>query len=70
MKQNFQKNKGVTGKNPFFLIGSFCTHHSIMVVLYGNDALSILMLSTKKRDSSFLKKVLVFQKICFKTKVL
>ena len=41
-----------------------------MVVLYGNDAFSILVFSTKKRYSSFLKKVVVFQKICFKFKVL
>ena len=41
-----------------------------MLVLYGNDASFILVLSTKKRYSSFLKKVFVFQKICFKVKVL
>ena len=41
-----------------------------MTVLCGNDAFSISVLSTKKRYSSFLKKVLVFQKICFKAKVL
>ena len=29
MKQNFQINKIVTVKTPFFVIGSFCTHHSI-----------------------------------------
>ena len=39
-----------------------------MAVLYWNDAFSILVLSTKKRYSSFLKKVFVFQKICFKIK--
>ena len=38
--------------------------------LNGNDVLSILLASTKKRYSSFLKKVFVFQKICFKVKVL
>ena len=77
MKQNFQKNKVVTAKTPFFVIGPFCTHHSIclnmasdMAVLYGNDAFSISVLSTKKRYSSFLRKVFVFQKICFKVKVL
>ena len=32
-----------------------------MVVLYGNDAFSILVLSTKKRYSSFLKKFFVFR---------
>ena len=39
-------------------------------VLNGNDVLSILALSTKKRYSSSLKKVFVFQKIYFKAKVL
>ena len=29
LKQDFQKNKGVTGKTPFYVIGPFCTHHSI-----------------------------------------
>ena len=28
-KLNFRKNKVVTGKTPFFVIGSFCTPHSI-----------------------------------------
>ena len=41
-----------------------------MALLYGNDEFSILVLSTKKHYSSFFKKVLVFQKICFKVKVL
>ena len=39
-------------------------------VLHGSDAFSFLLLSTKKRYSSFLKKVFVFQKICLKIKVL
>ena len=39
-------------------------------VLNGSDVFSILVVSTKKRYSSFLKKVFVFQKICFKVKVL
>ena len=67
----------VTGKTPFFAICPFCTHHSIsltlasdMTVFYGNDAFSILLLSTKKRHSIFLKKAFIFQKICFKFKVL
>ena len=38
-------------------------------VLYGNVAFSILVFSAKKEYSSFLKKVFVFQKICFKVKV-
>ena len=29
LKQNFRKNKVVTYKTLFFVIGSFCTHHSI-----------------------------------------
>ena len=41
-----------------------------MAVLYGNGALSILVLSTKKRYLSFLKKIFVFQKIFLKVKVL
>ena len=41
-----------------------------MAVLYGNDAFSILVLWTKKRYSIFLKKVFVFQRNCFKVKVL
>ena len=43
---------------------------SDIVVLYGNDPFSILVLSSKKRYSSFLKKVFLFQKSCFKVKVL
>ena len=38
-------------------------------VLYGNDAFSFFALSTKKRYFSFLKKVFVFQKICFQVKL-
>ena len=50
------------------MIGPFCTPNSISisserVVLYGN-------VSTKKQHSSILKKIFVFQKICFKVKVL
>ena len=41
-----------------------------MAVLYENDVFSILVLSTKKLFSSFLKKVFVFQKIYFNVKVL
>ena len=40
------------------------------VVLERNDVFSISVVSTKKRYSSFLKKVFVFLKICFKVKVL
>ena len=41
-----------------------------MALLYGNDTFSILVLSTKKGYSSFLKKVSVFQKLCFIVEVL
>ena len=42
----------------------------VRAVLNGNDVFSILMVSTKKLYSSFSKRVFVFQKICFKVKVL
>ena len=70
MKQNFQQNKVITGKTPFSVI--LCESHCVvtilfvltlasdMAVLYGNDAFSILVRSTKKWYSSFLKKVFVF----------
>ena len=38
--------------------------------LYGNVALSIIVLSSKKHCSSLLKKDLVFQKTCFKVKII
>ena len=41
---------------------------SDMAVSYGNDAFSILVLSTKKRYFSFFMKVFVFQKILLKLK--
>ena len=41
-----------------------------MAVLNGNDAFSILVLSTKKRYSNLLKKAFGFQKVCFKAEVL
>ena len=60
MKQNFQKNKVVTGKTLFIVIGPFCSHHSFVLTLdsdmaafYGNDAFSILVPSTKKRYPVF-----------------
>ena len=46
------------------------TFASDRALLYGNKAFSILVLSTKKQHSSFLKKGFVFKKICFKVKVL
>ena len=41
-----------------------------MAGLYENDAFLIFVLSTKKLYSSLLKKVFIFEKICFKVKVL
>ena len=75
MKQNFQKNKAATGKTAFFVIGSFYNPHSICLnisfwegsfvwVCYAFNPRTL----TTKQYSSFLKKVFVFQKICFKVK--
>ena len=57
------------------MIGPFCSRYTIFLtmasdraVLNGNDVFSILVASAKKSYSSFLKKV--FQKLCFKVKVL
>ena len=41
-----------------------------MAVFYGNDAFSIVELSTEEWYSGFLKKVFVWRKICFKVKIL
>ena len=77
LKQDFRKNKAVAGKTPFYVIGPFCTPHSILLtlasdrtVLYGIDAFSFLVVSTKKQYSSFLKNVFVLQKVWFNVKVL
>ena len=74
LKLNFRKKKIVTGKTSFFIIGHFTFylsyHWLLIAVLYRNVAFSILVLSTKTRYSSFLKRVYVFQKICFKVKAL
>ena len=68
LKHNFRKNKVVTGKTLLFVIGPFWTPSSIYLtsmvsdraVLYKNVALSILVLSTKKRYSSFFWKGFTF----------
>ena len=74
LKQNFRKNKVVNGKTPFFVIDPFCTLHPTLAsdraVLSGNVVFSFLVLTINKRYSSFLRKVCVIQKICFKAKVL
>ena len=41
-----------------------------IVVLYRNVAFFIAVLSTKKRYSSFPQEVFIFQKTCFKVKVM
>ena len=33
-KQNFRKNKVFTGKAPFFVIGAFCTSHSVCLNIH------------------------------------
>ena len=59
------------------MIGSYCTTilyvlilASDMTNLYENDFFPILILSTKTRYFSYLKKCFVFLKICFKVEVL
>ena len=66
----------VTGKTPFFVIDLFCTPHSICFSIglwqgsfiwkYYGFNLSTFNL---KLYSSFLKRVFVFQKVCFKLRV-
>ena len=72
LKQNFQKNKYLLAKLSSFVVTILfvLSLASDMAVWYGNDAFSILVLSTKKRYFSFLKKVFVFHKIYFKVKLL
>ena len=61
------------------MIGSFCRRYSICLNIgfwqssfesKWNGVISILVAATKKRFSSFLKKVSVLQEICFKVKEL
>ena len=74
LKQNFRKCKVVTGKNPFFMWYNMPILYSYLAsdreVLCGRVAFSVLVLSTKKWYFSFLKRNCVFQKNCFKVKVL
>ena len=64
LKRNFQKIKVLTtGKSPFFLIGPFCSVHFICLNIgFWYDRF--------EWKCSFLKKVFLFRKICFKVKVL
>ena len=72
MEQIFQKNKVVTGKTPLLVAILFIVLALAFAwaVFNGNDVFLILVVSTKKQYSSFLKKVFIFQKICFQVKVL
>ena len=69
LKQIFQKNKALTSKTPLFVIGLFNGRHSICFNIYlwqrvfnEKDACSILVALTKKRYSTFLKKLFVSKK--------
>ena len=74
LKLNFQKNEAVKGKSKFFVIGPFCTPHSICLnigLLRGQICTEILLHFHLKyseleneQHSKFFKKVVVFQKIC------
>ena len=70
LKLNFRKDEVLGGKSPFFMIGPFYTLNFDKKVLYGKVALSIIVRSTKNRYSNFLKKVLNFQKVSLKLRVL
>ena len=59
--------KGQISK-PAFVLSIVLTLASDRTVLNEDVAFSILALSTKKRSSSFLRKVLFFLEICFKFK--
>ena len=68
LKQVFQKNKVVPGKTPLFVIGPFVlTLASDRAVLNGNDVFSNLVVSSKKRYSSFLKKSFRFPENLFQS---
>ena len=77
-KQNFRKNKIVTGKTMFFMICPFCTPHSICHLnigfwqssFVGKCCVFNLILSTKKWYSQFFEKSLRFSKKIFKVEVL
>ena len=54
-----------------YLVFHYLSEHWLLTeqVLYVNVAFPILALSSKKRSFSFLKRVFVFERICFKVKV-
>ena len=60
MKENFLKNKVITVKTPFFVIGPFCTHHSVCLNIcfwcccfVWRWCVFNIVLSTKKQYSIF-----------------
>ena len=56
MKLNFQKNKVISDKTPFFVRGQFCTPHSICLFGFCKD--------------SFVRKYCVFNRSTFNQKTL
>ena len=78
LKQNFQinaywQNSVLCDSSILYFPFLYCnvlTLASHRTVLYGNIAVSVVVLSTKNQYSGLLKKVSVFQKIYFKVKVL
>ena len=69
------KKKVVTGKTLFFVIGPFCTPHSICVNIGFWQRSSVwkccvVVFQLKGVTPVFLKKTYIFQKICFKVKAL
>ena len=72
------KNKVVTGKTSFFVIGAFCAHHFICLniwLLIWQFCMEVMRFQSqwfqlKNGTPVLLKNVFVFQKICFKVKVL
>ena len=71
LKQIFVKTKLVTGKNSFFMIGPFCTPHSICLGIgfwqSSFVAFSILVLSTKKTVLQFFEKGFRFSENLFQS---
>ena len=81
IKFSKEKDKVASGKIALFMIGHF-VHYVFpilfflkivgfaRVVLFKSVAFSTVALSTKKRYSIFLRKFFVFQKNCFRGKVM
>ena len=74
LEQIFEKNKVVTGKTLLFLIGPFCSRHSVVLTLAydravfnGNGVFSILVVSTKKTVLQFFEKDFRLPEIFFES---